>query len=218
MEDWDASSRQERPRPTLRPVFVAVLIIVACVALAVWTLQQPAAPPPEPPVAEAATPRPLPPATPTPAPTVAPTAAPTPAAPTEEPKTVLAVSTRIPLILPSARTDARTASPPPTPVIPFATRRPEPASLQSLSPRKAPRGRPTLFDVRGRKLRADHRVIVLRSGRVPADVAVPRQRYLSPALVQVVIVPGADAKGSYDVAVADSEGHRSNSVSFEVIP
>lgn len=216
MEDWPDEPPQKASRPTLRPVFVAALIVVACVALAVWTLQNPSAPPPaEPPgdatetptrvpiarkdrTAPAAGPRPMTPTpTRTPPPALIPTAAPTTAAPT-------------PTVTPPA-TPSRTAA-----VTPRAH---EAASLSTVAPPKVRRGTPTMLDVRGRALRPDHRVVVLRGGRVPAEIGVPRQKLVDSTLIQVLIIVGPGApKGEYDVAVADGEGRRSNRVHFEVIP
>jgi hypothetical protein len=201
---------------------VAVLIIVACVALAVWTLQHPPASPPVPVVEATPTPRPArrETAVPTHIATAIPSAPPTTAPPTEEPKATLAVSTRIPLVLSSAPTDSRTATPPPTAVLATPTRSARGAAvLKGVSPLKVKRGGTALLDVRGQDLTADHHAIVLRGGHVPPDVAVPRQRYVGPTLIQVLLVVGASAvKGTYEVSVVDTSDRRSNAVSFEVIP
>lgn len=218
MGDWPEDERSPRkpPRPTLRPVFVAVLIVVACIALAVWTLQNPYAPPTRP-ETSASTAPPTPSAARTaaataiarrPRPTsswVVPTLPPTPA-----PAASMAVATK------PAGTAAPSASPPPTAAPTTAAA--ERPSLRNVAPPRVKRGSTTLLDLRGRALRADHRAIILRGDKVPPEIAVPRQRFVSSTLMQVLIVvaPGAP-KGGYDLSVTDIEGRRSNSVNFEVI-
>ena len=215
MEDWSDEPPQKGPRPTLRPVFVAALIVVACVALAVWTLQNTMTPPVPAPVEVEATP--------TPAPTarkerpLGPSPTPRPADPTPTPAPARAATSAAAATL----TPTPTATPRPTAsptAVPTARKREE-ASLRTVAPPKVKRGSSTVLDVRGRALRPDHRVIVLRGGRVPADIGVPRQKLVDPTLIQVLVVIGAQAaKGEYDVAVADGDGRRSNRVHFEVIP
>jgi len=216
MEDWpgDEGSPRNAPQPTLRPVFVAGLIVVACVALAVYTLKNPYAPPPLPeePVPEAT-------ASPTPVHKVTPIATAPPRAteawvvptlpPTAPPTAAIIATTaptRTPIVVP-------TATPVPVPtVVPK-----ESPSLRNVAPPRVKKGSTVLLDVRGKALRADLHAIILRGGKVPLEIAVPRQRFVNAGLVQVLIVvaPGAP-KGEYDVSVADVEGRRSNSVKFEV--
>jgi hypothetical protein len=218
MEDWpeDEGSPRRPPRPTLRPVFVAVLIVVACVALAVYTLRNPYAPPP-PPEPEAT-------ASPTPASV---RKAPATAAPTRPPATwavpTLPPATTAPTAVATAtaaatRPPAATAPPTAIPATAAPTAPSEPPSLRNVAPPRVKKGSTTLIDVRGKGLRADLRAIILRGGKVPPEIAVPRQRFVDGTLLQVLIVvaPGAP-KGEYDLSVADVEGRRSNSVKFEVI-
>jgi hypothetical protein len=214
MEDWPDDGSPPKPPPTLRPLFVAVLIVVACAALAVWTLRNPYGPPPAPEPEATAPPTPtatrraaaVPTRTPSSwvVPTLPPTAAPT-AAPTAVPT---AVATQTPVTAPPTAT--------PVPIVPGTPR--EQPSLRNLAPPRVKKGSTTLIDVRGKGLRADLRAIVLRGGKVPREIAVPRQRFVDGTLIQVLIIvsPGA-SKGEYDVSVADVEGRRSNSVKLEVI-
>ena len=216
MEDWSGETPDKAPRPTLRPVFVAVLIVVACIALAVWTLQNLNKPEPPAPADAEATETAAPTTTPRKR-TAAATAVPRIAAPASPTPSPTSASTAL----------AATATPPPAVTAPPATPRPtpavrvahEPASLKTVAPPKVKRGGPTLLDVRGLGLRAEHHAIVLRDGRVPADIAVPRQKLVDSTLIQVLVIVSANAaKGDYDVAVMDRDGRRSNTVHFEVIP
>jgi hypothetical protein len=217
MDDWD-EPREPPSRPTLRPVFVAVLIVVACIALAVRTLQNMNAPTTTAPAEDTARETPRPTATVRKQrPLAVATPRPTEAAPTATPSRS-AAPTPVPTVTPPP-------IPTPTPTLrplqlPTAPAKPdEEASLIAVAPPKVKRGGPTVLDVRGRALRPDHRVIVLRGGRVPLEIGVPRQKLVDSKLIQVLIVVDAKApKGEYDVAVVDGDGRRSNRVHFEVLP
>jgi hypothetical protein len=217
MEDWPDEPPQKASRPTLRPVFVAALIVAACVALAVWTLQNPTAPTPAEPTGDATE-------TPTRVP-VARKDRTTAAAASPRSTTLTATPTPrralIPTAAPATAAPIPTLTPPPLPsrTTAFTPRPHEAASLTTVAPPKVKRGISSMLDVRGRALRPDHRVVVLRGGRVPAEIGVPRQKLVDSTLIQVLIIVGPGApKGEYDVAVADGEGRRSNRVHFEVIP
>jgi hypothetical protein len=210
------------------PLLVALLIVVASGALAVWTLRrspltfstpvetrstrEPEAPRPTPPLALVAT-----------QPTRAPTAPPGPrGAATRTPAPLrsrplvaaapIALATMPPRLAPSstlAAVPAREATPVP------ALRRP--AVVTHVSPRRIKRGSHTLLDIHGRELRGDHLATVFRSGKRSGDVTVGRQKLVGPTLLQAVVAVGAKAaKGSYDVVVIDAQDRQSNAVHFEV--
>jgi hypothetical protein len=224
-EDPNDEFAREAPRPSLLPTLTAVFIVAASISLAVWRLfYEPIADPAEmAPIAAptASTPRPTPPPTRVATKAAIPTAIPTPHV---EPTPV---RTSVPLnVLASAASRTATAAPTSVSLLPRPRNQPsnkrpepEPASLSTVAPPRVKRGATTLLDVRGLRLNAEHRVFIARSGRAPATIAIPRQKFVNSTLLQVLVIVGADApKGDYELRVADAEGRRSNAVHFEVTP
>jgi hypothetical protein len=93
----------------------------------------------------------------------------------------------------------------------------EPASITNVSPPVVRRPSNALVDVHGAGFRPDHQARILRGGRPAPGVTVVRQRYVSPALLQVLLKLDSEAStGAYQLVVADGAGVLSNVKAFEV--
>jgi hypothetical protein len=120
--------------------------------------------------------------------------------------------------------DAPRNEPPPTtaPAAPVAAApapvaEAEPASITNVSPPLVRRPSNALVDVHGAGFRPDHQARILRGGRPAPGVTVVRQRYVSPALLQVLLKLDSEAStGAYQLVVADGTGVTSNVKAFEV--
>jgi serine/threonine-protein kinase len=220
------------------PLIAGVLTLVAVVGgVGFWFMNRTGGAPPKP----ADKPKPEAMATPTPAKSeeVAPSAAPTQekaaektpateaprATPTPVPERVQEAKAAAPVV---TRPVAPIETPEPTvaPTVPPVTAAPattlpaaplEPAALTNVTPPTLKRGGTRILDVRGTNLRDDARPVILHGKETAASIGIVRQRLMNPGLLQVVInVPEDATTGAYTLALADTQGHVTNSVRFEV--
>ncbi len=92
-----------------------------------------------------------------------------------------------------------------------------PAVITNVAPPNLRRSAQVLVDVHGVNLRSEHRVQILRAGQPAPGIAVVRQRYVDPTLLQVLLKVEADVPpGPYQMLIADGRGGRSNVKVFEV--
>ena len=224
------------PRPRSWPLLAFALVaLVASVVSAVVRLRQPPPPPTLPPAASVAT---------AVQPTLAPSALPSVASvkPTEPPRAVSATpANAAPTPSPSATPRSRPSPSPseaaaaaavpvavpvaatPVPVAPVATPPPVaaepagPAAVTSVSPPILRRGATVLVDVHGVGLRTEHQVRIGRGREAARGVEVMRQRYVGPALLQVLLkVDAGAAPGAYVLYVVDGTGQATNTRPLEI--
>jgi hypothetical protein len=89
--------------------------------------------------------------------------------------------------------------------------------LTALSPLTLRRPTTAILDLRGIGLRPDHQARVLKVKNEPNGIAVVRQKYAGPNLIQVVVrLDETVTPGVYSMGVADARGVWSNSLSFTV--
>ncbi len=231
------------PAPSRAPIFLGVAVVLAAAGGGAWYMGLFGGARPTPPTTMAAAPttvaatmpeappsaapattlavRPSPSprvASATPEPSVATTLAPARVEPppTLPPATTLAPHVEAP---PETTLPARPSAPPTTtapvatvPAVPL-----EPAALKNVVPPSIRRHTPSMIDVHGAGLRADHKAIVFRGKDVAAGFSVVRQRLVGPTLLQVLLtVDDSVAPGAYQLAVSDAEGKVTNTVRLEV--
>jgi hypothetical protein len=144
-------------------------------------------------------------ATAEPTPTATPAATPTPTPPPR--------STPTPPPTPTP-TPVPAATPPPTtvPALPL-----EPAVISHLSPPTLQRRPTAVMDIRGNGLRADHKPLILKDGKAAAGLAVSRQKYSGPDLIQLLLtIDGASPTGTYTLRLVDGEGLSTNNIEFKL--
>jgi hypothetical protein len=79
------------------------------------------------------------------------------------------------------------------------------------------RGANVLVDVHGVGLRSEHQVRLSRPREAVKGVEVMRQRYVGPALLQVLLHVDAGAPtGGYFLTLVDGAGNATNSRPFEI--
>jgi hypothetical protein len=92
-----------------------------------------------------------------------------------------------------------------------------PAAVTNVSPPVLHRGANVLVDVHGVGFRSDHQVRVSRPREAARGVEVMRQRYVGPALLQVLLHIDAGAPtGGYVLSLVDGAGNATNARPFEV--
>jgi hypothetical protein len=97
------------------------------------------------------------------------------------------------------------------------TEPPAPAAVTNVSPPLLHRGANVLVDVRGVGLRSDHQARITRPREAIRGVEVMRQRYVGPALVQVLLHVDAGAPtGGYFLSLVDGAGNATNARPFEI--
>jgi serine/threonine protein kinase len=143
--------------------------------------------------------------------------------PTPTPPPVTQVARATP---PSVATPAPTPPPTPTPAPTPEAAAPapdvvaaanEPTVLTAVSPLQLKRGATTILDVRGSGLRSDQRATVLKIKEAPNGISVVRQKFVNGGLVQVIVkLEPTAAPGAYGLALADTAGTFSNTLSFTV--
>jgi hypothetical protein len=231
-------TRRPAPAPPPWPLLVFALVaLAASLASAVVRLRQPIAPPPLPPAASAAV-------LPSPPPrvparerataadgSVSVAGAPpgsvgsSPSAPgalRASPGPAVGGATRATGVTPVG-TIAATA--PPTAAAPTAApstasvaAEPGAAAVTSVSPPLLRRGATALVDVHGVGLRSDHQVRIGRGRDSARGVEVVRQRYVGPALLQVLLrVDPSAAPGAHVLFLVDGAGHNTNPRPLEIV-
>lgn len=217
------------------PLFVAAALLIAAAGAGAWFwLSTPAVPKTAAarrvsrPTSTTLTPEVVPSAAPTPPtdkstppPAAVETTAPTPA-PTPTPRLV-ATPTPPPTTLAARATPEPVATPLPTPT-PQVGPRPEemaaaaePTVLTAVSPLQVKRGVTSILDVRGSGLRANQKAAILKIKEAPNGITVVKQKFVSPALVQVVVKLDETATpGAYALAMEDGAGGHTNTLSFTV--
>jgi hypothetical protein len=228
-------ARRGGPAPRPWPLLAFALVALAVsVGTAFYRLRQPIEPPALPPPPASTLPPP-PVAAPSPvatAPSVLPSApsagravpvtAPSPlasvrAAATPTSRVPSPAATAAPVAVAAAPSVAP-ATPAPTPEA--AARAPEPATpaaVTNVSPPVLHRGANVLVDVHGVGLRSDHQVRVARPREAARGIEVMRQRYVGPALLQVLLRIDAGAPtGAYVLSLVDGTGNTTNARPFEV--
>ena len=89
--------------------------------------------------------------------------------------------------------------------------------MTNVSPPVLHRGANVLVDVHGVGLRSDHQVRIARPREAARGVEVMRQRYVGPALLQVLLRIDAGAPtGGYVLSLVDAAGTATNARPFEV--
>jgi hypothetical protein len=80
------------------------------------------------------------------------------------------------------------------------------------------RGATALVDVHGVNLRRDHQVHIARGREAARGVEVLRQRYVGPALLQVLLrVDASAAAGGYVLTLVDGSGSATNPRPLEIV-
>ncbi|MCU0242406.1 MAG: hypothetical protein MUF51_08280 [Vicinamibacteria bacterium] len=231
--------------PVMAIVIGVIILAGAGVGLWLWMTSTPLTPVPATPVNTTPAPplaKPSPvasskPANPTPAPMATPTAAinatptpfsqatpvpiATPALPvvtptpfvrlTPPPLPVRTTPTPLPALTP---VPVQVATPTPAPVVPDL-----PAVLTAIAPPQTVRGGPaSLYDVHGKNLRADLRLVVLNKNReVASGFEVQKQRFASDSLIKALIrIDVAVQPGTYSVLLADGKGFSTNFLTLQV--
>jgi hypothetical protein len=216
------------PRPWPLLVFALVALAVS-VGTAVYRLRQPMAapalPPPAPPPTTAPLPSPVAAATPAPSPSgpVARSPLPASAAPVRPAVAATPVAARVPSPAATpppvavAAPSAAPATPAPTPEAARPAEPAIPAAVTNVSPPVLHRGANVLVDVHGVGLRSDHQARISRPREAARGVEVMRQRYVGPALLQVLLHIDAGAPtGGYVLSLVDGAGNATNARPFEV--
>jgi hypothetical protein len=227
-------ARRGAPAPRPWPLLAFALVALAVsIGTAFYRLRQPIEPPAlPPPPASTLLPSPVaaasPVATALPSPSASPgravaanAPAPSPsvraaaAAPTSRVPSPAATATPVAV---AAAPAVAPATPAPAPEAPARAPQPTtPAAVTNVSPPVLHRGANVLVDVHGVGLRSDHQVRVARPREAARGIEVMRQRYVGPALLQVLLRIDAGAPtGAYVLSLVDGTGNATNARPFEV--